>query len=275
LLLDKEGKDRYEAGTYAQGFAGPGAVACLLDGRGDDHYACLGRQKCSYGEDGVFEAHAQGSSCGFRGKASGGVALILDAEGDDIYEAGNFSQGCGYYFGWGAQCDMGQGRDRYEGSRYAQAAAAHSALGSFWDEGGDDYYTVAIGAAQSLAWDLCVTAFMDEGGDDHYDGGSGLSQGASAHNGFSLFYDGGGRDSYLDHRKLPAVSGPNDYHGGQSLSFFMDLGEKENRYDVAASVAFVPSRGFTVFGDHTVFLDADRPLAKIDEKFLEKLYPGR
>jgi hypothetical protein len=37
----------------------------------------------------------------------------------------------------------------------------------------------------------------------------------------------------------------------------------------------VPSRGFTVFGDHTVFLDADRPLSKIDEKFLEKLYPGR
>src|SRR5207237_2236217 len=141
-------------------------------------------------------------------------------------------QGCGYYFSWGALCDLGSGKDRYEGSRYAQAAAAHSALGSLWDDGGDDVYTVAVAAAQSLAWDLCVTAFMDEGGDDRYDGGAGLSQGASAHNGFSLFYDASGEDRYSLHRKPPAQAGPNDYHGGQSLSIFMDGGGQPNHYAV-------------------------------------------
>ena len=34
-------------------------MGVLLDASGDDHYACLGRKKCSYGEDGVFDAHGQ------------------------------------------------------------------------------------------------------------------------------------------------------------------------------------------------------------------------
>lgn len=275
VLLDRSGRDSYECGMYGQGFAGPGGVGLLLDATGDDHYACLGRKLCSYGEAGVFDAHGQGSSCGFRGKASGGVALLLDSEGDDVYEAGNFSQGCGYYFGWGALCDLGSGKDRYEGSRYAQAAAAHSALGSLWDQGGDDRYTVAIGAAQSLAWDLCATAFMDEGGDDRYDGGSGLSQGASAHNGFSLFYDAQGHDRYELHRKLPAQAGPNDYHSGQSLSFFLEGGGEKNLYDVNEGVAFVPSQGFTVWGERSIFLDLPYRIEKLDKAKLDTLYPGR
>ena len=32
---------------------------------------------------------------------SGGVALLYDGGGKDRYEAGNFSQGGGYYFGIG------------------------------------------------------------------------------------------------------------------------------------------------------------------------------
>ncbi len=275
LLLDRSGKDHYECGIYGQGFAGPGGAGLLLDASGDDHYVCLGRKLCSYGEAGVFDAHGQGSSCGFRGKASGGIALLLDGEGQDVYEAGNFSQGCGYYFGWGALTDMGSGKDRYEGSRYAQAAAAHSALGSLWDQGGDDVYTVAVAAAQGLAWDLCAVAFMDEGGDDRYDGGSGLSQGGSAHNGFTIFYDAEGADRYHLHKKPPAQAGPNDYHGGQSLSFFIEGGGQKNVYDVNEGVAFVPSRGFTVTGERSVFLDLPYRIEKLDKKQLDALYPNR
>ena len=117
---------------------------------------------------------------------------------------------------------------------------------------------------------------MDESGNDHYDGGYNLSQGASAHNGFSLFYDGGGEDSYSVHKKLPALAGPNDYHGGQSLSFFIDAGGEKNVYDVdKANVAFVPSRGFTVSGDKSVFIDLPCPLSDMDRKKVDSLYPGR
>jgi hypothetical protein len=274
LLVDTSGNDTYESGIYSQGFAGPGGMGLLLDAAGDDHYACVGRKKCSYGENGVFDAFSQGSSVGFRGKASGGIALLLDVQGDDVYEAGNFSQGCGYYYGWGALCDMGTGKDRYEGSRYAQAAAAHSAVASFWDEGGDDTYTTAVGAAQSCAWDLCVTAFIDGGGNDHYDGGYGLSQGASAHNGFSLFYDASGEDHYLCHQKLPAKAGPNDYHGGQSLSFFIDAGGQRNVYDVGQGVAFVPSRGLAVSGEKSIFVDLPCPLEGMTRAKLDRLSPA-
>ena len=38
-------------------------------------------------------------------------------EGDDVYDAGNFSQGTGYYFGVGV-LDDASGNDRYLGSRY-------------------------------------------------------------------------------------------------------------------------------------------------------------
>jgi len=275
VLLDAQGNDTYESGIYSQGFAGPGGMGILLDAQGDDHYMCLGKKKCSYGDDGVFEAHGQGSACGFRGKASGGLALLLDLAGNDVYEAGNFSQGCGYYYGWGALCDMGSGNDRYEGSRYAQAAAAHSALGSLWDQGGDDRFTTAVGAAQSLAWDLCATCFMKEEGSATYSGGHGLSQGASAHNGFSLFYDGRGKHQYSCYKKLPAQAGPNDYHGGQSISVFIDAGGERNVYDVGESVAFVPSRGIAVSGDKSIFCDLPCPLEKLDKKKLDELFPGR
>jgi hypothetical protein len=235
----------------------------------------LGRRKSSYGDEGVYEAFSQGSACGFRGKASGGIALLLDCSGNDVYEAGNFSQGCGYYYGWGAQADMGTGNDRYEGTRYAQGAAAHSALGSLWDEGGDDYFTTSIGASQSLAWDLCATCFVKETGNGVFAGGHALSQGASAHNGFSLFYDGKGEHHYSCYGKNPGKAGPNDYHGGESLSVFIDGGGEKNSYEVGEGVAFVPSRGIAVSGEKSIFCDLPCRLEKLDKAKLDALFPKR
>jgi hypothetical protein len=275
VLLDLSGRDFYEAGLYSQAFAGPGGFGVLIDAAGDDRYVATGRKKCSYGEDGVFEACSQGSAWGFRGKSSGGIAALVDLAGNDRYEAGNFSQGGGYYYGWGALIDLGGGADRYFGSRYAQAFAAHSALGSLWDDGGDDRYTAWVGAAQSCAWDLSATAFVDEGGDDHYEGGFAFSQGASAHNGFALFYDASGADSYRIERGLPAAAGPNDYHGGPSVSVFIDAGGQPNVYpDLRDGVAFVPSRGIALSGEHSIFADLPASLSGIDSASLGKIWPG-
>ena len=274
-LLDGGGADEHEAGLYAQGFAGPGALGVLVAHGGNDRYSVVGRKKCSYGDDGVFDAHSQGSSCGFRGPASGGIAALVDDGGDDVYEAGNFSQGCGYSFGWGVLADLGGGNDRYSGSRYAQGAAAHSALGSLYDDGGNDRYSAWIGAAQSLAWDLCVTAVIDEGGDDVWDGGLTRSQGAAAHNGLALFYDASGCDTYRTAKQAPALSGPNDYHGGGSLAIFIDAGGEPNVYDLGENVAFVPSRGVTVLGEKTLFADLPARVSGFDNARLEALFPGK
>jgi hypothetical protein len=226
-LVDMDGDDLVSAGLYAQGFAGPGSFGCLLARGGDDRYSAVGMAPCSYGDPGTYRAMSQGSAVGFRHQASGGIAILLDDGGSDVYEAGNFSQGGGYFFGWGSLVDLGAQADRYEGSRYSLGFSAHSALGSLWEDGGDDIYRGWVGAQLSAAWDLSVTSFLDEAGDDRYEPGPGFSVGASAHNGFSLFVDGGGEDSY---RVGPGKAGPNTYHSGESLSIFVDAGGHTDRY---------------------------------------------
>lgn len=263
-LLDGGGDDRHTVGLYGQGFAGPGAFGALVARGGDDRYEALGREACTYGEPGTYHAMSQGCAVGFRQVASGGVAALVDDGGRDVYEAGNFSQGGGYYFGWGLLADLGDGADQYEGSRYSLGFAAHSALGSFLDEGGDDHYRGWVGAQAGAAWDLSVTCFLDDGGDDIYETGPGFSLGASAHNGFSLFVDRGGRDRY---DVGPGKAGPNDYHGGPSVSVFIDAGGQPDDYaggglkDSAAAVG----------PDAAVLVDLPAPLEQATDEVLERL----
>lgn len=226
LLVDGGGSDRYEAPRYAQGLGMPGGFGALVDRGGGDRYFCKGRDQTAYGDEGLFEGWGQGCGVGFRGLASGGLGLLVDSAGDDVYEGGHFTQGGGYYFGWGALVDRG-GDDRYIGSRYAQGFAAHQAIGYFEDSAGNDLYTTRQAVAQCCSWDQTVVVFIDRAGNDTYEGG-GFSQCASAHNGIAIFLELAGDDTYRGVR--PARAGPNDYHGGTSLSLFVDYGGKD-RYE--------------------------------------------
>lgn len=267
-LIDLDGEDRYQVGIYGQGFAGPGAVGALLSRGGDDHYAALGDVDCTYGDEGTYHAASQGAAFGFRQVASAGVAVLLDRGGCDSYEAGNFSQGCGYYFGWGALIDLSGGEpsdDVYEGSRYGQAAAAHSALGSLLDDAGSDRYRGWVGAEQGAAWDLSVTAFLEDGGDDRYEPGPGFSIAAAAHNGLALFVDRGGKDRY---GVGPGQGGPNDYHGGPSVSVFVDAGGDADEY-LGGGMADTVAAGSGLVG---LRLDLPGPLEE-GGAFLQARFP--
>ncbi len=229
LLIDGAGVDRYSAPANAQGVGLPGGFGALVDGgNGDDEYFCKGRDQTGYGDEGIFDAWSQGVGVGFRGLASGGLGVLVDHGGNDRYEAGNFRQGGGYYFGWGGLTDLG-GDDLYIGSRYAQAFAAHQAIGFFEDHAGDDRYTTRQGVAQSCSWDETVTTFIDRAGDDIYEGGKFFSQAAAAHNGFSLLIDYGGVDRY-DYKPGQSQAKSNSYHGGTSLGLFIDLGGAADTY---------------------------------------------
>lgn len=227
LLVDLGGDDHHRAELYSQGFGGPGGLGLVLARGGDDRWFGGGASPSSYGTAHVFRGFCQGVSCGFRGFASGGVGLLVDRDGDDRYVAGNFSQGGGYYFGLGMLADLGAGRDRYVGARYGQAFSAHSAGGFFYEDGGDDSYAGIIGALNGAAWDLSFATFIDAAGDDRITTLGGFSLGASAHNGHAIFLDLGGRDRY-DNGQGPARSGPNDYHGGASLSLFVKAGATDD-----------------------------------------------
>lgn len=236
LLVDRgEGGDAYSADKMAQGFGGPGAAGLLFDQGGDDRYFASGGDPSSYKDNpGTFQGWSQGCGTGIRCYAdwelsrSGGVGILIDGGGADHYEAGTFSQGGGYFYGWGMLLDGGDGDDQYLGTRYAQGFAAHSAVGYFEDQGGNDRYRSEAGVTAGAAWDLSAAVFLDRAGDDVYEGGF-FSLGASAHNGFCLFQDLGGRDTYLG--TVPGAAGPNDYHGGSSLSVYLTEGAMESGGD--------------------------------------------
>jgi hypothetical protein len=212
LLVDSEGTDLYSAAQVAQAFAGPHAVAALVDEGGNDRYVADRSRPSDYGTTGVYKGWAQGVGCGLRGYTAGGLGLLLDSSGHDEYLAGNFSQGVGYFFGLGGLVDT-QGDDRYRATRYSQGSAAHQAIGILIDAAGHDTYEGRIAANQGASWDASVAFLIDYGGNDDYQG-AGLSQAAAAMNGFSVLFDAGGDDRY----RTPsgqADGGSTRYWGGR------------------------------------------------------------
>ncbi len=249
VVADVAGDDHWRASLCSQGVGMPLGIGLLVDYAGDDRGFCTGKKPSSYGTPGVFEGWAQGVGVGPRELASGGVGVLVDAEGDDTWEAGNFSQGGGYYYGLGIFRSAGAGNDRYIGSRYAQGFSAHQAAGIFMEDGGDDRYTTRNGVASGLAWDQSVSVFIDEGGDDSYFGGMGFSIGASAHNSICLFTDMGGRDEYR--HAEPGKAGAGEHHGGSSFSFFNDVGREIDLYtdEKVKNNAEIIRPGFGIFRD--------------------------
>ncbi|MBL8876789.1 MAG: PDZ domain-containing protein [Phycisphaerae bacterium] len=241
LVLDLAGNDAYSSEKLSQGAAGPFGIGAIIDASGSDVYSANGPSFASaYNTPETFLAMSQGFSMGVRGYASGGIGAIEDLEGDDHYTAGEFSQGCGYYFGLGILHD-GKGNDIYDGNRYSQAAAAHQAVGILIDDAGNDRYTVKTAAGQSGAWDQSITCLIDRAGNDEY-AALDLCQGGAAQQGLALLFDLGGSDQYRaggGADSSPGIgaaaqghSGSNEYHYDRdrmfSFSLLYDSGGKKD-----------------------------------------------
>ncbi|MBS0190670.1 MAG: hypothetical protein U0573_02110 [Phycisphaerales bacterium] len=221
LILDLAGDDSYTGEKLCEGAAGPFALGAIIDAGGNDTYTANGPNFASaYNTPGTFLAMSQGFSMGVRGYASGGIGCIYDLSGDDKYVAGEFSQGCGYFFSLGILHDA-QGNDTCLGDRYSQAAAAHQAIGLLVDDAGNDRYQARTAACQSGAWDQSITLFVDRAGDDVYQAED-LCQGAAAQQALALFFDLSGNDRYqASGASVQGCSGSNEYHyqADRMLSF--------------------------------------------------------
>ena len=229
MLLDGRGSDLYSAAQMSQAFGGSRGFGLLYDKRGDDRYLADRKVPSSYGTRGVYRGWSQGVGRGIRGFAAGGIGLLLDSDGDDDYQAGNFSQGTEYFFALGLLVDR-RGNDLYRGSRYCQGASAHQAVGVLLEGDGDDSYLGGQGANQGGAWDASVSILEDRAGDDRYEG-QGLSQGAAAMNGVGLLFDWGGRDRYFS-TSGQGDGGSTTYWGGrgaQNVGIFIDAGGGRGR----------------------------------------------
>jgi len=245
ILIDREGGDRYHAGMWAQGFGGPLGLGLLDDLAGDDHYSLGGLYPNSFKpETPGYEGWGQGVGAGLREVANGGIGVLLDGGGDDLYEYDYMAHGGGYWFGVGLARDFG-GNDRRPGStqnefnggkrtepvfqRYACGWGCHYSLGFCFDDAGDDTYGGTI-MGLGFAWDMAVGVLCDFSGNDRYEAEGQHTQGCGAQAGLGILFDYEGKDVYLGQGQ--GYASPNiSYHSqsvcGGNFSFVVDYGGKD------------------------------------------------
>ncbi|MDP3520545.1 MAG: hypothetical protein Q8S02_07970 [Hydrogenophaga sp.] len=168
LLLGSPGDDDHRALTLSQASAGPQGTALLLDPGGHDRYH-LGNDVLVWPSSQLPEHNASmGQGAGYGTSAGGGLALLIDAAGDDSYRAQLFAQGAGLRQGLGALLDLG-GHNRHQAAWYAMGAAAHQGVGLLWAAGaGDDSYEASHVTAMGAGHDAAVGLLVDGGGHDRF-----------------------------------------------------------------------------------------------------------
>jgi hypothetical protein len=230
LVADFEGNDIYTGNVWTQGAAHIG-VGALIDYKGDDIYSCAEQSQAmgstlgagilldvegndSYiaRDDGnVSEmylnqsvAMAQGVGYGRRAdlgdghSLAGGVGLLVDGKGDDMYSAQVWAQGAGYWWGLGMLEDF-DGNDKYRNGKYSAGAAAHFAVGVFSDLFGDDEYNIGNESAKNQfhghARDGSLGIATDGFGNDKYFFKA-VSGGSADLGSIGFFWDNEGNDEY-------------------------------------------------------------------------------
>ncbi len=288
LLLDAAGDDTYRTWAFAEGFGYVRGVGVLYDAAGKDKYlADVGdpqvggdplylspqlpcdqpsnmvpiaqRTNCgnsSFTQGAGFGRRAPGA--GDNAYMSGGLGVLRDRAGDDVYTTGVFGEGTGYWFGTGVLADGG-GNDAYDGKWYVQGSSAHFALALFLDDGGDDKYNQTVTPSATsigVGHDFSVSWHIDGGGDDVYRA-PGLSLGAGNTNGVGVLLNLGGNDQYH------APGEPTLGCGNPSVEVESDPG----RWQVPTSGIFVDIGGTDVYdapsnvvrADDTTWIDEREP----------------
>jgi hypothetical protein len=256
ILLDRTGRDDYHAAMWDQGFGGPLGFGLLADLEGNDHYYTGGLYPNSYKpETPGYEGWGQGVGAGLRQVADGGIGVILEGGGDDVYEFDYLSHGGGYWCGVGFARDFG-GNDKrlicqkaYAGGprtersfqRFGCGWGCHYSLGFCFDDQGDDVYEGTI-MGTGMAWDCSVGVLCDFGGDDRYEATGGLTQGCGAQAGLGILFDYDGDDVYLGYGQGYAPSGIS-YHDlpgcGGNFSFLVDYGGNDTYGCGAKNSAYI------------------------------------
>ncbi|MBN1590719.1 MAG: hypothetical protein JW888_14495, partial [Pirellulales bacterium] len=222
---------------------GPLGFGMLDDLLGNDHFYTGGLYYDSYEETPGYEGWGQGVGAGIRQVADGGIGVIFDGGGDDVYEYDYLSHGGGYWLGLGFARDfagndqrVGATRESFTGGprterrfvRFSNGFGCHYALGFLFDDAGNDTYDGTI-MSVGFAWDVAVGVLCDFGGDDEYVGTKGSGQQA----GFGILFDYAGVDTYRGSTPGRAPSGIS-YHDlpycGGNFSFVVDYGGEDHYF---------------------------------------------
>jgi hypothetical protein len=266
VMLDSSGDDQYTAKTGAQGYARTQGVGWLIDQSGDDTYRVDRGQGCG---EGFFTAD---------GAVSGGIGLLTDLSGKDIYLGGDGCQAAGIGAALGSLFDQ-SGADTYSASDEAQAFASRTGAAFLFDLAGNDTYSLHGSLGQAMAAEHSVALLLDREGDDLYTSLD-AHPGSAISGGLAMLIDAGGDDRYQGRPGVGIAT-----LDKVSLGLFADLGGA-NRYsdglaDEQASIS--PGRGVafsaptsadlihvTTFSDHKTPPVGTKPIPPDNE--MESLY---
>jgi len=217
VFYDDGGSDIYEGRTFTQGAAGFG-VGIFHDNAVQPRPATSADEGTKDPVDaGLFDndrLRAWSNAQAFA--RCRGIALCINARGNDVYEAGgiylhaplfadryqSFSQGFAIgergidYAGGIALIADYEGNDRYLGDIYNQGVGYWYSAGLLYDGGGNDLYEMTQ-YGQGSGIHLAVGGLVDEAGHDTYVMHSGLGQGGSHDYAASILHDRGGNDHYM------------------------------------------------------------------------------
>jgi len=220
LLIDENGCDHYSTTELGEGFAGPLAAGFLIDIDGSDMYYAGGKYLHVPLAPFDHRALSQGFGFGVRPYLGGGIGVLYDQTGNDVYQGAVYSQAVAYWYGLGIIIDK-TGNDFYTAVYYPQGSGIHLAGGFLYDEEGEDHYYSKHGPGQGAAHDYAVGYLIDRKGNDIYsvEGGNGLG----LTNSVALFLDACGDDRY--ERNVSSNFGyANTARNTGSIGIFLDTG---------------------------------------------------
>lgn len=228
ILLDDSGHDLYVCASQSQAFGATRGVGILSDNGGNDRYIAVSPFADVLRYDDHQVSFAQGAALGSRPVMSGGVGILIDASGNDLYSCDIYGQGTGYWFGLGALIDRA-GDDRYDAYQYAQGSGVHFAVGLLSDHSGEDVYR-SHGVSQGCGHDIATGILRDHAGNDTYMCES-LSLGAGNANAVSILFDERGDDSYSALNENNTVGYSDMRRGYGMLGLFIDAAGRDRYGD--------------------------------------------
>ncbi|MEO0291134.1 MAG: hypothetical protein ABIN15_07895 [candidate division WOR-3 bacterium] len=223
FLFDFDGNDLYKVTEKGQAFSGTLGFSILYDRKGMDSYIAYGKNYHIPLLPDETRSFAQGFSLGIRPYLGGGVAFLIDREGNDVYYSEVYGQGSSYWYGTGILID-GEGNDLYHLAEYGQGSGIHLACGALFDLEGDDEYISRFGPAQGEGHDYSVGMLIDKKGHDTYkvSGGQGIGLNTSV----GIFIDSEGNDIYVTTEEFGQGGGKMS-RGKIGIGIFIDLKGKD------------------------------------------------
>ncbi|MCC7439321.1 MAG: PDZ domain-containing protein [Armatimonadetes bacterium] len=259
IIWEGGGADQYSSEVFSQAFGYARGYGAILETEGNDSYRAGWKIPDSRYPGRAHLAMSQGFGYGMRPWTTGigtdgGIGLLSDRRGSDLYASDFFSQGGSYWYALGILHDA-EGYDRYTAGQYSQGSGIHLSFGALLDDAGDDMYDAYHGLEQGNAHDWSSGCLEDLAGNDTYRGST-SSQGSALNVAFAWLLDYNGNDHY--YIKLSDTThsqGGGNFnrprkHG--SLGLLLDIGHGDDYYvepRVRPGTAVVKGNKGIVFDD--------------------------